>query len=225
MGLDDGLFLRNSKIGTIVTLTTFDGGIFCENWNGCSDRLPCQEGYFCNYDYDNTHGFCELCAWVDSGRCFFDGLPLKGAEECDKMCGSSFHLEFPSSCKFCPDTTKSFRETNDEADEIKKCNLCPNDDMKYADRSNVMRIFGPDADCSAVYFYLSMYIDANDQRCELAQMFNYICGCEGNGYVGADTKAKRTALEWLPRVMALLSFLVRIFYTKIRTLVQKICVW
>ena len=88
-----------------------------------------------------------------------------------------------------------------------------------------MRIFGPDADCSAVYFYLSMYIDANDQRCELAQMFNYICGCEGNGYVGADTKAKRTALEWLPRVMALLSFLVRIFYTKIRTLVQKICVW
>ena len=113
MGLDDGLFLRNSKVGTIVTLTTFDGGIFCENINGCSDRLPCREEHYCNFDYDNTHGFCETCEWVDAGRCYFDGLPLKGAEECDKVCGSSLHLEFPSSCKFCPDATKAFGDNEE----------------------------------------------------------------------------------------------------------------
>lgn len=41
---------------------------------------------------------------------------------------------------------------------------------------------------------------------QLAQMFNYQCGCTGPGYAGANTSAKRTALIWLPRTMAILSF-------------------
>ena len=88
------------------------------------------------------------------------------------------------------------------------CKLCPNDDMNYSDRVNAMRMFGPDADCATMSHYLGNYVNENDQRCELAHMFNYICGCKGSGYLGANTHGKRTALEWLPRVMALLSFLV-----------------
>ena len=40
---------------------------------------------------------------------------------------------------------------------------------------------------------------------QLALGFNYICGCEGPGYVGANTQAKRLALVWMPRVSAILS--------------------
>ena len=48
---------------------------------------------------------------------------------------------------------------------------------------------------------------ANDNpNCQLALNFNYICDCEGPGYAGADSPAKKKALVWVPRLAAILSF-------------------
>jgi hypothetical protein len=33
---------------------------------------------------------------------------------------------------------------------------------------------------------------------------NCICGCEGQGYAGADTSTKKVVLAWLPRTAAIL---------------------
>jgi hypothetical protein len=40
------------------------------------------------------------------------------------------------------------------------------------------------------------------------QSMNYICGCDGTGYAGADTHTKQVVLVWLPRVAAVLSLAV-----------------
>jgi hypothetical protein len=47
-------------------------------------------------------------------------------------------------------------------------------------------------------------IPPDSQTCELVQLMNYICGCSGAGYGGADTERKGALLAWLPRVMAIL---------------------
>ena len=65
-------------------------------------------------------------------------------------------------------------------------------------------------------FFLSYRIAKEDPNCRLAENFNSVlCGCEGSGYAGANSQAKRTALVWIPRMSALLSFcgsFVIIFY-------------
>lgn len=42
-------------------------------------------------------------------------------------------------------------------------------------------------------------------------MMNYVCGCSGEGYLGADSLAKQKTLVWLPRVSAMLSMLGSLF--------------
>ena len=42
-------------------------------------------------------------------------------------------------------------------------------------------------------------------------MMNYVCGCSGEGYLGADSLAKQKTLAWLPRVSAILSILGSMF--------------
>ena len=44
-------------------------------------------------------------------------------------------------------------------------------------------------------------------NCQLALNFNYICDCEGPGYAGADSGAKKNVLIWLPRISGIISFL------------------
>jgi hypothetical protein len=57
-------------------------------------------------------------------------------------------------------------------------------------------------------FFNRLEVHKDSGNCRLAQTLNYICGCEGPGYVGANTQAKKNALVWLPRISAILSFLV-----------------
>ncbi|KAL7509092.1 hypothetical protein ACHAXN_007029 [Cyclotella atomus] len=40
---------------------------------------------------------------------------------------------------------------------------------------------------------------------------NYVCGCEGQGYAGADTSTKKVVLTWLPQTAAVLSMLGSLF--------------
>eukprot|EP00956_Cyclotella_meneghiniana_P046042 scaffold396303_cov63-Cyclotella_meneghiniana.AAC.1 len=56
-----------------------------------------------------------------------------------------------------------------------------------------------------------MEVDKNSQNCRLAQSVNYICGCEGTGYAGANTETKQKMLVWMPRVSAILSIMGSLF--------------
>ncbi len=57
--------------------------------------------------------------------------------------------------------------------------------------------------------YFTRYNIPKDARnCELATMYNFICGCEGPGYMKANSEAKRNSLVWLPRVTSIFSFFV-----------------
>ena len=86
--------------------------------------------------------------------------------------------------------------------------FCPNNDILHPDRN--LPLFGDNITCDMVQlFFNRMEVDENSQNCRLAQSVNYICGCEGTGYAGANTEAKQKALVWMPRVSAVLSIMVR----------------
>ena len=59
-------------------------------------------------------------------------------------------------------------------------------------------------------FFNKLEVHKNSQNCRLAQSVNYICGCEGIGYAGANTSTKQVVLAWLPRVSGILSAMVSI---------------
>jgi hypothetical protein len=119
-------------------------------------------------------------------------------------------LEFGKSCKTCGDTITEFEFGI--TDPSNRCLFCPQDDMKYPDR--VVPFFssdGKEIKCWQVQnFFSQIDIDKKSDNCQLSQSQNYICGCTGAGYAGANTQTKRNALVWMPRVAAVLSILVRL---------------
>lgn len=71
-------------------------------------------------------------------------------------------------------------------------------------------MYGQGVECWAVAeFYRNLQnMEADNAKCDSARSFNYICGCSDSaGYAGANTEAKKLALEWMPRVGAILSML------------------
>ena len=81
--------------------------------------------------------------------------------------------------------------------------------MLFPDRD--VTLFGENITCEMVQgFFNKMEVHKDSQNCRLAQSVNYICGCEGTGYAGANTKTKRIMLVWLPRVSGILSIMVGI---------------
>jgi hypothetical protein len=92
--------------------------------------------------------------------------------------------------------------------EGEQCSFCPNDDVLYPHRK--FPIFGLEIECWQMQaFFDRVRYSVNSANCRLAQSFNHMCGCTGVGYAGASTDAKKAALVWLPRVMAILSIMVR----------------
>eukprot|EP00550_Attheya_septentrionalis_P002410 CAMPEP_0198280698 /NCGR_PEP_ID=MMETSP1449-20131203/727_1 /TAXON_ID=420275 /ORGANISM="Attheya septentrionalis, Strain CCMP2084" /LENGTH=1194 /DNA_ID=CAMNT_0043976127 /DNA_START=257 /DNA_END=3841 /DNA_ORIENTATION=+ len=112
--------------------------------------------------------------------------------------------DFDKSCLFCPDLKVSYANkspTTETEPETSWCpNFCPNKDMKLPNRT--IRTFR--LQCSEIPF-LSVD-DPSGRDCRLLMNFDYICGCTGHWYGGADTQTKRSVLAWLPRCMAFLSF-------------------
>ena len=93
--------------------------------------------------------------------------------------------------------------------QVDQCYFCPNKDMQFPDRD--VTLFGENITCEMVQgFFNKMEVHKDSQNCRLAQSVNYICGCEGTGYAGANTKTKRVVLVWLPRVSGILSIMVGI---------------
>lgn len=87
------------------------------------------------------------------------------------------------------------------------CDFCP-DGLKRSYWNRVIPFIGSTATCYKMnQFFLSYPIAKSNQNCELAKTFNYICGCEGPGYAGANSEARKKALVWVPRIAATASFL------------------
>jgi len=204
-----------------------DANNFCVEY--CSQTQPCTgKGLFCDFNlYDKSsiledghsekRGKCQQCPPEKEGNCLYLGLTDLGVERCTKVCGGSSSLTF-SDCKFCP-ADVAVAEINQLGDsENNACQFCDGKknscsenkrdrwDMKFPDR--VMDMFGG-MKCWAVadMFNTLTNFDTNSATCQLGRMYNYICGCEGDGYAGANTNRKRVMLAWLPRISGILSFL------------------
>jgi len=193
-----------------------------------NDFLPClKDNEYCDFSLGKK-GFCSQCP--DSPvKCFYSGLDGLGANECSTQCDDGkTDTELKNfDCKVCPvlnftfdDVTEGFSSTKEEIEN--PCSFCAEKngtqsttcsdvdrwDMEYPKRT--LRLFGTrDIECWAVAdFYRSLNINADSPYCESARRFNYVCGCSDSvGYAGADSKAKRSALVWMPRIGAILSIL------------------
>lgn len=60
-------------------------------------------------------------------------------------------------------------------------------------------------------FFERNKVHKDSKNCRIFQSLNHICGCQGTGYAGASTTAKQKALVWVPRLVAIMSLLVRYF--------------
>jgi len=195
----------------------------------CSDALPCpSSSTFCPYDktiakLENVNGWCQSCPVDSQGNptplsCYFEltkGVPrdAKYIEDCVKSCDAQITYK---NCKFCPNNLNALNFGID--DPADKCIFCPNYDLKYPDR--LVPLFGDDVKCWQMQTFFDFTdVHKNTQNCALAQQMNYICGCEGVGYAGANSHAKQEVLVWMPRVMAILSIFGSSFilYDTIRT--------
>ena len=161
----------------------------------------------------NGLGECRSCPEDKQGNpyplgCFFNvedrgqAIGQQAVESCAATCASSLRF---SDCKLCPENINGFDfVVNPEEEE---CTFCPNDIVVYP--QNEFRLFGEGIKCWQVQtFFDSVQVHPDSPNCRLAQMMNYICGCDGPGYGGASTETKKAVLAWLPRAMAILSILV-----------------
>lgn len=213
--IQDNLLGQNSSVEVEVT------GQACLNYHEwgdqCSELVTCGEGEFCPFDKQVVNseyiiGYCRACPVDDDGNpdplyCYFDTeggniRNAKLAESCINSCDAQIQSK---NCKFCPDHLDPIQfGVENEAD---KCSFCPNHDIQYPNR--LVPLFGDNIACWQMQgFYENMDIPKDSQNCVLAQSMNFICGCEGPGYAGANTHTKQAVLAWLPRSMAILSTLV-----------------
>lgn len=216
----DGRRLRDTKLGSTARVASELYGSSCyPSWDtACSDSLPCQESNtYCNFraaveDGEYVEGYCHECPtdWKgdpDPAACFFSReqessvTTQKEVESCARSCNANLNFE---GCKFCPDDVSAFNFGVDKKED--QCSFCPDNDITYEYRERYVPLFGENITCwNMQAFFERFEVDEDSENCQLAQSMNYICGCKGSGYAGADTEAKRNALVWVPRVMAILS--------------------
>ena len=214
----NGTYIRENLIGANAIVTIDNIGDYCWKQKSCNKDIPCigdEDGDYCAFDWGDHGGWCWNCPVDDAGNldpfgCYFnkdDGgyvFSQERVEACASVCGAT--LEFDSSCKFCPTDISAFEFGIDDPDD--KCYFCPDNDVLYPER--YFPIFGNETKCWQVQnFFTRIDIPKDSTNCQLAQSMNYICGCGGTGYGGAQTETKQKVLAWLPRVSALLSLLVR----------------
>jgi len=230
ISLEDGMELLENSMGETASISIIDDGVqcytecskslpsipcsdssFCFYYNRedhgwcekpddgfCSTSHPCPASSFCNFDYEDQ-GFCEPCENYDD-VCYFSGLPLPGARDCAEICESSV---ITPECKFCPKDL-SLESLGTAKDSDSACEFCPSG-LKEEFYDRQVGLF-EGINCFLVdEFFRNYQIAESDENCQLAQVMNYKCECDGPGYAGANTKAKRAALAWLPRMMAIMS--------------------
>lgn len=220
---EDGHRIRGNHIGEYASVQVGITGQACVNYmpfgNLCTEKVVCSENEFCPLDRnvvdsEDVVGWCWPCPLDARGDpdplvCYFDfdgGGAVRTpefVENCVHSCDAQ--LEFRN-CKFCPNNLNPIDFGVEHQSE--KCSFCPNHDLEHPDR--LVPFFGKNVTCWQMQsFYENIDIPKDSQNCALAQNMNFICGCEGVGYAGANTKTRQVALAWTPRVMAILSIMVR----------------
>ncbi|KAL3798970.1 hypothetical protein HJC23_005109 [Cyclotella cryptica] len=184
----------------------------------CTESLPCpSENEYCNYqktvqDGKYIGGWCSRCPMTENGDsdpsgCFFDRSlksNVKGLEQVESCATSCMASLLFRDCKFCPDDITAFDFGVENTED--KCHFCPNQEVLYPDR--LVPLFGPNVTCLNMQaFFNQLEVHKDSQNCKLALKSNYICGCEGPGYAGANSRIKKSALAWLPRVCAIISLM------------------
>ena len=223
---DDGMALLENKLGSTAIIYVNLMGLAWEPGNSwghtCSDIITCtNNGEFCPFDRTvvggvYVEGWCWPCPLDENGDpdsigCYFDNegggyiRNPKYVQSCANSCNAK--LEFAQNCKFCPENVDAIDFGID--DIAQKCEFCPQNDVQFPDRK--VPLFSDNITCWQMQaFYKNLEIPKDTQNCLLAQSMNFICGCEGHGYAGANTSTKQSALAWIPRVMAILSLAVSI---------------
>ena len=200
----------------------------------CNIKDPCHQGEFCAFwrlpiaENEYREGDCQPCPKDSNGdpdplACYFDVTALDGVRHdyfgalidqtfpdttqnvmsCARACGAEAALN-DKECKYCSEEITEFQFAQNDED---RCVFCPQDDILYPDR--IVPLFGDTVTCSDMdTFFQRLPVPQSSSNCQLAQSMNYICGCEGKGYGGANTQSKKAALAWMPRISACLSFLV-----------------
>jgi hypothetical protein len=158
-------------------------------------------------------GLCWRCPVDENGDpdpygCFFDKSGMQNekvqeeVESCVENCAGEVKF---TSCKFCPQDFNAFDFSINSPED--KCYFCPENDVQFPNRK--VPLFGGNITCWQMQnFFNRIDIDRHSKNCKLAQMVNYVCGCQGTGYGGASSLTRRRALVWLPRVMAFFSLMV-----------------
>ena len=213
--------LLKSSIGQIVNIEVRISGSACmPSWNiygmgdVCNEKLPCRgENEYCDFrksvqDGKYIEGWCSSCP-DDPAGCFFDrnsGSNVKGlaqVQSCASTCMAELSFD---QCKFCPDDITAFDFGVENKED--QCHFCPGNDMEYPERH--VSLFGPNVTCQNMQaFFERLEVHKDSHNCLLALKMNHICGCAGRGYAGTESSpTKQAALVWLPRVSAMLSFMV-----------------
>ncbi|KAL7488284.1 hypothetical protein ACHAW6_013868 [Cyclotella cf. meneghiniana] len=228
--IEEGRKLLKNKIGATAKIKVEIFGAGCwPGWdsNMCSLSWPCDGGNFCEYnsvpiEHENhleesvlySEGYCRPCP-ENPVACYFDfrndGLTdaidnlstktVQKVQSCAASCGANL---INAGCKFCTSQVTGFEfGVGDEEDQ---CILCPQYDMQYPDR--IIPLFGDNVTCWQVEsFFKRLPVPKDSTNCQIAQSMNFICGCDGTGYAGANTQMKRAVLAWLPRAAAILSIM------------------
>ncbi|KAL7545981.1 hypothetical protein ACHAWF_009330, partial [Thalassiosira exigua] len=210
ISLNSGIALKEKKLGSLANVTTYSAGAQCWTGQYCSTKVPCiEEDSFCKFgDEGMDEGlWCEDCP-EDPHKCYFSTAgvgPLiqNEVKACASACAHS--IEFGVSCKTCGESITAFEFGIDEPSS--KCHFCPEEDVKYPERTvPLFSVVESHAKCWQVQgFFQKVGVHKDSKNCKLAQLQNYICGCKGLWYAGANTQPKRNALVWVPRVTAILS--------------------
>jgi hypothetical protein len=197
----------------------------------CKVDVPCDDDSFCSFYLGDigpelySMGWCLPCP-EDPTDCYFDPEVLiefgedeffgswnfsypdtvQNVESCAKACDAGAALA-SKECKFCLTKLTEFSFGVD--DEEERCQFCPQNDVQFPDRK--VPLFGDNVTCSQMEsFFERLPVPKDSSNCQLAQSTNYICGCEGQGYAGANSSTKKVVLTWLPRTAAILSMLVSV---------------
>ena len=186
----------------------------------CSTRLPCDTGDFCEYNAvpfsedQYGEGYCEPCPKDAHGEihplsCYFDvhdADTVQNVKSCISSCSKEAEVESnEENCIYCASQLTEFEfGVENESD---RCVFCPQDDVQYPDRT--VSLFDEHVTCSMLDSFLKrLPVPKGTSNCELIQSVNFMCGCGGTGYAGANSHAKKVALVWVPRVGAILSLMV-----------------
>jgi hypothetical protein len=227
--VSDRMILLKSEPNAVAQIDAQLFGTECSyNYFDCNSKLPCGEGNYCYFwdvivDNVYTEGACQRCPTFDDGEpdpagCFFDregvfiGISTFSfftpeiVISCSQACNATIASK---GCKFCPSEISALEfGVEDKADQ---CYFCPNNDVQFP--HEIVPLFGENITCRMVQtFFNRMEIHKDSSNCRLVQSMNYMCGCQGPGYAGANTHTKQVALVWAPRVAATLSVAVSLLF-------------